>query len=322
MLNILPEKDYNTYQTILPLQFNLSFQNDIAHDDISRTVLEVTGGINLNKYIDFTNRNTHGYNGIMFNTLILAWALFGYASTRKLEELCRTDIRFMFLMNNYRPSHQAFHRFIHDDLKMPIDKIFTEINKYIENHDTVDTSVLYLDGTKFEANANKMTFVWKKATTKYRSRCWEKTMKCIQRLNHYIKNDLELSMLFSVYHEIRLDYLIDVCDWIEQYMKDHGIDFKHGKGQRKHEIQRFYDELKEYALKMYKYTLHLDILEERNSFSKTDPDATFMHMKYDYYNNTGVFKPGYNVQMGVSSEFIRHIYIRADAGYGCYNNYG
>ncbi|MCR0161414.1 transposase, partial [[Clostridium] innocuum] len=81
-----------------------------------------------------------------------------------------------------------------------------------------------------------------------------------------------------------------------------------------------------------------------------DPDATFMHMKYDYYNNTGVFKPGYNVQMGVSSEYIRHIYISADAndmktympfmdgyydayktypkivdadaGYGCYNNYG
>ncbi|WP_178695132.1 hypothetical protein [[Eubacterium] hominis] len=40
MLNILPEKDYTTYQTILPLNFNLSFQNDITHDDISRTVLE------------------------------------------------------------------------------------------------------------------------------------------------------------------------------------------------------------------------------------------------------------------------------------------
>ncbi|MCR0568308.1 hypothetical protein MKC54_09560 [[Clostridium] innocuum] len=50
----------------------------------------------------------------------------------------------MFLMNNYRPSHQAFDRFIHDDLKMPIDKIFTESNKYIEQQDTVDTSVLIL----------------------------------------------------------------------------------------------------------------------------------------------------------------------------------
>ena len=122
--------------------------------------------------------------------------LFGYASTRKLEKLCRTDIRFISLMNNYRPCHQAFHRFIHDDLKMPIDKIFTEINNYIEQQDTVDTYVLYLDGTKFEANANKMTFVWKKAITKYRARCWEKTMKCIKSLNRNIKNVLELSMIF------------------------------------------------------------------------------------------------------------------------------
>ena len=141
-------------------------------------------------------------------------------------------------------------------------------------------------------------------------------MKCIKSLNRNIKNDLELSMIFSIYHEIRLDYLMDVCDWIERYMNGHGIEFKHGKGQRKHKIQRYYDELKEYALKMYKYTLHIDILAERNSFSKADSDATFMHMKYDYYNNTVVFKPGYNVQMGVSSEYIRHIYISADAGYG------
>ena len=90
MLNISPRNGYTTYQTILPLDFNLSFQIDIAHDDISRTVLEITGAINLNKYIDFNNRSTHGYNGIyMFNSVILAWALFGYASTRKLEELCR-----------------------------------------------------------------------------------------------------------------------------------------------------------------------------------------------------------------------------------------
>lgn len=69
-----------------------------------------------------------------------------------LHELC---------MVNYKPSHQAFHRFIHDDSKMPIDKIFNEIIQYIEKHDTVDTSILYHDGTKFEASTNKITFVWK-----------------------------------------------------------------------------------------------------------------------------------------------------------------
>lgn len=52
--------------------------------------------------------------------------------------------------------------------------------------------------------------------------------------------------------------------------------------------------------------------EYQNSCSKTDPDATFMHMKYDYYNHTNVFKPGYNVQIGVGDGFIRNIYVSSD----------
>lgn len=64
---------------------------------------------------------------------------------------------------------------------------------------------------------------------------------------------------------------------------------------------------------MLKYTIYSDIAGDRNSFSKTDPDATFMHMKYDYYNHTNVFKPGYNVQIGNSDGYIRHVYISSDA---------
>ena len=66
------------------------------------------------------------------------------------------------------------------------------------------------------------------------------------------------------------------------------------------------------ALKMFKYTIYSDITGDRNSFSKTDPDATFMHMKYDYYNHTNVFKPGYNVQVGSSEGYIRHVYVSSD----------
>lgn len=54
------------------------------------------------------------------------------------------------------------------------------------------------------------------------------------------------------------------------------------------------------------------MLQDRNSCSKTDPDATFMHMKYDYYNHTNVFKPGYNIQIGVSDGIIRNIYVSSD----------
>ena len=38
----------------------------------------------------------------------------------------------------------------------------------------------------------------------------------------------------------------------------------------------------------------------RNSYSKTDPDATFMRMKEDHMRN-GQLKPTYNVQIAVNA---------------------
>lgn len=42
---------------------------------------------------------------------------------------------------------------------------------------------------------------------------------------------------------------------------------------------------------------------KRNSYSKTDHDATFMRMKEDAMKN-GQLKPAYNIQFGVDSEYI------------------
>lgn len=312
-MNLIPTNDYTAYQPSLLLDFNFSYEKDVAIDDISRTVCEVVEGVNLLKYINFKNRNAHGYDGMkLLKIVLLAKTLFGYTSTRALADLCKYDIRFICIANGDKPSHQSFHRFIHDDLKMSIDDIFHDINKYIEKHDEVNTDVLFIDGTKYEANANKMTFVWKKATLKFRMKCWKKCIEEIKHLNQTLES-LDIKVRFSMIKEIAIGYLLEITDKLEEIMTMKQIDFVHGKGKRKHPLQRHYDKFKEYAMKMWKYAMHLDICGNRNSFSKTDPDATFMHMKYDYYNHTNVFKPGYNVQMGVSDGYIRHIYVSSDA---------
>ena len=141
------------------------YEDSIPDDAISRTVKEVVETINPLKYFDLSHRNSHGYDSVnMLQCVLLAFALNGYVSLRKLASLCRYDIRFQFIMDGQTPSHTAFHRFIHDDLKMPIEEIFYDLNRYFEKNDTIDADILYIDGTKFEANANKMTFVWMKAT--------------------------------------------------------------------------------------------------------------------------------------------------------------
>ena len=76
-------------------------------------------------------------------------------------------------------------------------------------------------------------------------------------------------------------HLEEIYQRIERYMEANKIEFVHRKGKKKSEIQKLYEELKEYALKISKYIMHFDICGDRNSFSKTDPDATFMKMKYD-----------------------------------------
>ena len=56
---------------------------------------------------------------------------------------------------------------------------------------------------------------------------------------------------------------------------------------------------------------HAASFKGRNNYSKTDPDATFMHMKDDHMRNAQ-FKPGYNVQIGVDSEYIVGVDIFQD----------
>ena len=45
-----------------------------------------------------------------------------------------------------------------------MDDIFTQVVRMLVDAKFVSLEVQYIDGTKIEANANKYTFVWKKAT--------------------------------------------------------------------------------------------------------------------------------------------------------------
>lgn len=349
MLNSNTKSNTTILQMGLPLDFTFSFEKDVPENDISRIVIQIVERINIGKYIDLTNRETHGYDGVMlFKLIMLAFAEDGYASTRQLENKCRFDLRYRYIAKEATPSHSAFQRFIHDDLRMGIEDIFYDINQLIEEELALDTTVLLIDGSKFEANANKNTFIWKKNTTRFYQRNWMKVNELMKRMNRYFEEERN-PIRCSILKEPSLEYLLEITTELEKYINEKDIKFVHGRGNKKPEIQRYYEELRELALKLWEYTIQYDLLDGRNSCSKTDPDATFMHMKYDYYNHTNVFKPGYNVQLGISSGYIRAVYVNgdgndiktyqpilesyyeaygkypkkvvADAGYGSYDNY-
>ena len=119
----------------------------------------------------------------MLKTILFGFMDTGYASLRELEDRCRTNIRYMYLMEYETPTYRAFSYFINEELKEPAEDIFKAIMDYIADKEGVDLQHLYIDGSKFEANANKYTWVWKKATEKSRYRLFSKITALFTEMN-------------------------------------------------------------------------------------------------------------------------------------------
>lgn len=106
----------------------------------------------------------------------------GYVSLRELEDSCKVNLRFMYLMDHKAPSYRTFGYFINEILSDSIEKLFCDINQKIFEKEHTDLQHLYIDGSKFEANANKYSWVWKKATEKSRYRLFEKLTSLFQEI--------------------------------------------------------------------------------------------------------------------------------------------
>lgn len=305
--------NYNRVTPSLQLDYKFECSSFISEDDIFITLHKIIERIDVSKYVDLSVKNK-SYDPItLFETTLLSYVNNPNCSLRDMERNCKKDVDFIYLMEGETPSHQTFGRFINKSLKGNIKDIFYEINKLIEKDLSIDTDNLYIDGTKIEANANKRTFVWMKGSENNRRKCLKLTDVEIIKLNEYFEEE-SINKKYSLLKPVDVMYLYyDIMSYLKGLIEEKEIQIVYGKGRKKHRLQKFYEKFGEYAKRMFKYQMHDDIADGRNSFSKTDPDATFMHMKYDYYNHTNVFKPGYNIQMGICDEFIRHIYISSDA---------
>ena len=307
-------------------------------------------GIDLNKYLTDIPEYTTGrlrYNPVnMLKTVLFGFMTSGYCSLRELEDNCKVNIRFMYLMDHQTPSYRTFGYFINEILQDKIENIFNDINHAIFNEEHVDLQHLYIDGSKFEANANKYTWVWKKATEKFRYKLYEKITAEIEEINAEIAWS---GVQITTNPEYVPDYLNEIVEQLVLLWKLDTSTFVYGSGKRKSKEQRHYEHLTTFCQKLQEYMQKIEICgPNRNSYSKTDNSATFMRIKTDYMGNDQLL-PAYNVQIGVADEYIAVVdvnhyrsdmdcfvplmehfkqtyefypkYPVADAGYGSYNNY-
>ena len=337
---------YSSKQGRLPL-----FITDVL--DICDSVLafdKIMEEIEISKYLKpepYNKMGRPGYNRVnMLKTVLFGFMDTGYASLRELEDRCKTNIRYMYLMDYETPTYRSFSYFINEEIKESVQDIFKAVMEYIGKKEGVDFQHLYIDGSKFEANANKYTWVWKKSTEKSRYRLFARITDLFTQMNDtlaYTGLKIETNIEYTPDGlEVVLNRYAFICHVDEK-------NFVSGCGHRKSQEQRYYEKLKEYMEKLREYVVKIQICgPDRNGYSKTDPDATFMRMKKDYMGNDQLL-PAYNIQIGVADEYIAVVdvmqhrsdmdcfiplmekfheiygfypkYPIADAGYGSFNNY-
>lgn len=339
---------YSTpYQMKLPLQI----ETIIPVTDPVYTFSEVMDHIDLNQYFAEKGCETGRprYDRVKLLKIVLfAFMEGGYETLRNIEKLCRVDIRYMWLLNEMSvPTFATFGNFVREELKDKIEDIFMDINRYIFQTEGVDLNHIYIDGTKIEANANRYTWVWKKTCQKNRDKTFGKITKLIEQINQ------EVLFYHAVQMETREEYSVNYVELLlKKYLEITGITpegFVHGPGHRQSTEQKRYQELFSCLEKLKNYAKRIEICgESRNSYSKTDHDATFMRLKRDYMGNDQLL-PAYNMQIGICDEYIAVMdakqyasdmecfiplmekfkaqygfypqYPVADAGYGSFNNY-
>ena len=233
---------------------------------------------------------------MMLKVLVFAY-LSNVYSSRRIEELLKRDIYFMWLAGMKRPDFRTINYYRGKRLKEGFDAVFTQVVRLLHEEGFVSLKVQYIDGTKIESVANKYTFVWRGSVEKYDARLKAKTEALLRQIeqNHAIENQEN-----PVPEELTAEEVTKRVERIKEKVDADNL----GKEERKALKQIETDSVP----RMNRYRGQLETMGPRNSYSKTDPDATFMRMKEDAMLN-GQLKPGYNVQISTENQFITNFGI-------------
>nr|WP_288451747.1 IS1182 family transposase [uncultured Anaerostipes sp.] len=297
--NKLLQKDYTLsslyYQIKLPLDVELL----IPADDPVRLLSAFVEGMELSDLYQTYGKikKNQATPRQLFKIMVYA-SMNRIYSSRDIETACHRDINFMYLLEGKPvPDHATFARFLSLHFAQCSKKTLAELSQLLYSLGEISGKTIFIDGTKIESAANKYTFIWKKAVTKHQARLFDKILLLVKECE-------ELYGWRIVHHrKVSLHTLKRLRKKLYRLKREEGIVFVHGRGHRKTHLQRSLETLESYIEKLKEYDQKLHICGERNSYSKTDTDATFMRMKEDAMMN-GQLKPAYNLQHGVDSEYV------------------
>jgi len=337
---------FKEYQMGQPLLLPPNLEELIPEKHLVRVINRVIETMDLSEIINgYKGGGTSSYHPkMLLKVIVYAYAVKIY-SGRQIAKAIRENINFMWLSGGNRPDFRTINRFRGERLKGSIQAVFTEVLEYLIEYKYIKLEYYFVDGTKIEANANRYSFAWKKSTQRYKKNLQAKVKELFDEIDlinaaeeeEYGDRDLEE---LGEESEIDTKKLEDLAERLSQKLK---------QDPKNETLKKNVKKLKsDFIPRMEKYENYEKMMGTRNSFSKTDPDATFMRMKDDHMRNRSL-KPGYNIQIGTENQFIvgyslhqvstdsstlpAHLHqvkenlgilpkaIIADAGYGSEENY-
>ncbi len=303
------QPDYTTFLGYYQIKLPLSVETMIPADDPVRLLSAFVEGMDLSDLYATYDRIRKNQASPRQMLKIMTYASMNRLySSRDIETACRRDINFMFLLEGMpAPDHATIARFISLHLSACSKDLLSEVTSQLFDLGEISGKTVFIDGTKIESRANKYTFVWKKSVTKLQARLFEKILSFIE----------ECEALYGVkvvYNgKATLHTMKRLRKKLYAIKEEESISFVYGIGHRKSQLQRSIETLEGYIDKLKEYTKHLHVCGDRNSYSKTDPDATFMRLKEDAMLN-GQLKPAYNLQHGVDAQYITWLDISPQPG--------
>lgn len=295
---------FKEFSGIQPTLFPQNILDKIAPNHPVRLVNEVVDNLDISNLISkYKGGGASSFHPRMMLKVLFYSYLSNVYSCRKIERALHENIHFIWLSGCSTPDYRTINYFRGKRLQNEIHKLFAEVVRLLQELNYVSLDIQYIDGTKIEAAANKYTFVWRGSVEKNKVKLEEKIKSVIKEIENQTKEDDRTISQDELPQAIDSKLIKEKLSQLNARLKE-----PDKKTQKK-----LADLQQEYLPRLEKYENQLDILENRNSFSKTDVDATFMRMKEDHMKN-GQLKPAYNPQISTENQFITHYSIHQTPG--------
>lgn len=300
-------KQYNPEQDVL---FPQSISALIPKNHPVRTLSNIIDQLDLSSiYNSYAGGGASIYDPkMMLKIIIYAYYNNNY-SCRDIEKFISESTHAMWLSGCQFPDYRTINAFRGNKIKNDIDRIFKDITILLINEGIVSMENIFVDGTKMESVANRHKFVWKKSVEKNIGKLEININNTLKEINEIINNDNKTIDLPEEIKEISEQSIRETVQELNSKLSESAKTADKATLKKIKKAGTRVRKLEGKILEKYSsYQESLKKLGDRNSYAKTDKDATFMRMKND------LLRPGYNVQISTENQVIVNYSIHQTAG--------